>query len=72
MCLLLDSYAEGSPTLQRLPGERGGPRVTVRGLLLTNTHTQAAVLECEHMHTSHLTYPANTHGRPHTDVESGL
>lgn len=40
--------------------------------LYKHTHTEAAVLECEHMHTSHLALPCNTQKRPHTDGESGL
>lgn len=70
MCLLLDSYAEGSPILQRLPGERGGHRVTVRGLLCTNTHTQRqpcwSVSTCTLLT---LPYPA-THRSAHTQMES--
>lgn len=41
---------EGSPTLQRLPGERNGNRAKVLGLLCANRHTEAGMLVCEHMH----------------------
>lgn len=72
MCLLLDSYAEGSPTLQRLPGERGGHRVTVRGLLCTNTHTHTQRQPCWSVSTCTpltLPYPA-THRGAHTQMGS--
>lgn len=50
MYLLLDSYAESSPTLQRLPGERAFNRAEELGLLCANRHMGAGVLVCEHMH----------------------
>lgn len=73
MCLLLDSYAEGSPTLQRLPGEKAFNRAEVLGLLCTNRHTEADILVCEHMHTPQPSAsPHNTHRHCHTDGESGV
>ena len=55
------------------PG-RGAAKESQSGVcsVQTHMHTEAAVLECEHMHTSHLTLPCNTHRHPHTDIESGL
>lgn len=71
MRLLLDSYTEGSPTLQRPPGERVFNRAKVLSLLCANRHREADVLVCEHVHTSQPSAPPhNTHRRWHTDVES--
>lgn len=55
ICLLLNCYAVGSLTLERLPGERASNRVKVLGLLCTN------LLVCDHTHTLNSTPPHDTH-----------
>lgn len=69
MCLLLDSYAEGSLTLQRLPGEGQQQSQSVRSALYKQTHRgrRASVSIC-----APLTPPmtlCNTH-RPSTQMWS--